>query len=78
MLTTLFQQGEMDNILSYSLCDYKLDTFLMTHPLTSNMYEQMERRNLDHTHLCLGTDHPIQTKYIQTFINWENDIAFIK
>lgn len=78
MLTTLFQEGEMDKILSYSLCDYTLDTYLMSHPLTSKMYEQMERRQIDHDKICLGKNHPIQTKYIQTFVTWEEDIQFIK
>lgn len=78
MLSTLFQEGEMDKILSYSLCDYQLDTFLMNHPLTSKMYEQMERRQHDHSKICLGKDHPIQTKYIESFVNWEDNIMFVK
>ena len=45
------------------LCDYKLDTLLMTHEKTKHIYKQIESRCLDHNILC-GEFCPIVIKRI--------------
>jgi HD superfamily phosphohydrolase len=46
------------------MCDYKLDTLLMTHEKTKHIYSSLERRIKNHDDLCSDKSHPIITKHI--------------
>jgi len=46
------------------LCDYKLDTLLMTHEKTKHIYAALEHRKKNHDDICSNKSHPIITKHI--------------
>jgi HD superfamily phosphohydrolase len=46
------------------LCDYRLDTLLMTHEKTKHIYSALEYRKKSHSELCSNKSHPIIMKHI--------------
>lgn len=65
-----------DSLIYDELCDYKLETLLMSHPKTKDIYYQLETRKKDHSELCSISTHPIITKHIPDSGNFD-DIEWI-
>jgi len=65
-----------NNITFDELCDYKLDTLLMSHPMAKDIYLQLECRKKDHNKLCGDVSHPILTKCIMESGSLD-DIVFV-
>lgn len=61
MITKISDEILFDN----NLCDYKLESILMSHEKTKDIYYQMECINIDHSILCCDNKHPICIKKIE-------------